>query len=207
MDKGAIVRAMIKRSLGESHSGASTLTMQIAKHLRGGTGRASTEIEKIGDIVMALRLEREYPREQLLLSYVNMPYFGRGSYGIEAASRAYFDKPAADLALYQVAFMVSLINKPALPDRSFAMDPLLKTREEIMDANWSEAARGTVRVLALMLEQGGITEIDNARATTLVEKSLRKEIVPPGRTCGARDHFLERVRVLYKDRFPSTRAA
>ena len=42
--------------------GASTLTMQIAKHLRGGTGRASTEIEKIGDIVMALRIEREFTR-------------------------------------------------------------------------------------------------------------------------------------------------
>jgi len=42
----------------------------------------------------------------------------------------------------------------------------------------------------------------NARATTLVEKALRKEVVPQGRACGARDHFLERVRVLYKDRFP-----
>ena len=82
------------------------------------------------------------------------------------------------------------------------MDPLLKSRDEIMDANWSEAVRGTLRVLGLMLEQGAITELDDARATTLVEKSLRKEIVAPGRACGARDHFLERVRVLYKDRFP-----
>ena len=101
--------------------------MQIAKHLRGGTGRASTEMEKIGDIVMALRIEREFSRQDLLLKYVNMPYFGRGQYGIEAASRAYFGKPAKDLALHQVAFIVSLINKPALPDRSFATDPLLKT--------------------------------------------------------------------------------
>ena len=202
VDKAAILRALGQAGLGESHSGASTLTMQIAKHLRGGTGRASTEIEKIGDIVTALRLERQYPREQLLLSYVNMPYFGRGSYGIEAASRAYFDKPAADLALYEVAFVVSLINKPALPDRSFATDPLLKARGDVVDANWSEAARGTLRVLALMLDQGVISELDNARATTLVEKSLRKEVVAPSRACGAHDHFLERVRVLYKDRFP-----
>ncbi len=202
VDKGAIVRALIKRLLGESHSGASTLTMQIAKHLRGGTGRASTEMEKLGDIVMALRIERELSRDQLLLSYTNMPYFGRGSYGIEAASRAYFDKPAGELALHQVAFIVSLINKPALPDRAFAMNPLLKTREAIQDANWSEAARGTLRVLGLMLEQGVITDVENARAASLVEKALRKEIVPPARTCGTRDHFLERVRVLYKDRFP-----
>jgi len=83
----------------ESRSGASTLTMQIAKHLRGGTGRASTEMEKIGDIVMALRIEREFSRQDLLLKYVNMPYFGRGQYGIEAraapisASREGTDAP------------------------------------------------------------------------------------------------------------------
>src|SRR5438093_4712185 len=138
IDKGAIVRALAKRILQESRSGASTLTMQIAKHLREGTGRASTETEKIGDIIMALRIEREFSRPELLLKYVNMPYFGRGQYGIEAASRAYFGKPAKDLALHQAAFIVALINKPALPDRPFAMDALLKTREEIRDANWAE---------------------------------------------------------------------
>jgi membrane peptidoglycan carboxypeptidase len=202
IDKGAIVRALGKRMLQESRSGASTLTMQIAKHLRGGTGRSSTELEKVGDIVMALRLEREFTRSELLRSYVNMPYFGRGQYGIEAASRAYFGKPAKDLALHQAAFIVSLINKPALPDRSFATDPLLKTRAEIRDANWAEAARGTVRVLDLMHEQRVIDDVEFERAANLVQTTLRKEIVAPGAGCGTRDHFLERVRLLYKDRFP-----
>ena len=204
IDKGAIVRALAKRVLLESRSGASTLTMQIAKHLRAGTGRASTEIEKAGDIVMALRIEREFPREELLLKYVNMPYFGRGQYGIEAASRAYFGKPAKDLALHQVAFIVSLINRPALPDRPFAADPSLKSIDAIRDANWAEAARGTVRVLSLMEEQGAIDKLEYARAVTLVDKSLRSEIVSMGMGCGAHDHFLERVRILYKDRFPIT---
>src|SRR5947208_13235863 len=202
VDKAAILRALAKRLLLESRSGASTLTMQIAKHLREGTGRPSTEIEKIGDIVMALRIEREFTRQELLLEYVNMPYFGRGQYGIEAASRAYFGKPAKDLALHQAAFVVALINKPALPDRVFALDPLLKTREEVQDANWAEAARGTTRVLALMREQGVINDVEYARAANLVEKSLRKEILSASLGCGTRDHFLERVRILYKDRFP-----
>ena len=202
IDKGAILRAIAKEILQESRSGASTLTMQIAKHLRGGTGRRSTETEKIGDILMALRIEREFSRQQLLLKYVNMPYFGRGQYGIEAASRAYFGRPAKDLALHQVAFIVALINKPALPDRSFAMDPLLKARDEIRDANWAEAARGTTRVLGLMLDQDVITEVEYARAESLVERSLRREIVSSAIGCGAHDYFIERVRVLYKDRFP-----
>jgi membrane peptidoglycan carboxypeptidase len=205
IDKGAIVRALGKRMLQESHSGASTLTMQIAKHLRGGTGRASTEMEKIGDIVMALRIEREFTREDLLLKYVNMPYFGRGQYGIEAAARAYFGKPAKELALHQAAFIVSLINKPALPDRPFATDPALKTREAIRDANWAEAMRGTTRVLDLMHDQGVIDAVQYERAANLVEKSLRKEIIATGTGCGTHDHFLERVRLLYKDRFPINR--
>ena len=52
IDKQAIARALAKRILHESRSGASTLTMQIAKHLRAGTGRQSSEKEKIGDIIM-----------------------------------------------------------------------------------------------------------------------------------------------------------
>ena len=202
IDKGAIVRALAMQILQESRSGASTLEMQIAKHLRGGTGRRSTGHEKIGDIVMALRIAREFPKEELLLKYVNMPYFGRGQYGIEAASRAYFGRPAKDLALHQAAFIVALINRPALPDRSYAIDPLLKARDEIRNANWAETARGTTRVLELMLEHDVITDVEFARAANRVAHTLRKEIVPSGIGCGAHDYFLERVRILYKDRFP-----
>ena len=202
IDKQAIARALAKRVLHESRSGASTLAMQIAKHLRAGTGRQSTEKEKLGDIIMALRIERQFSRQQLLLKYVNMPYFGRGQYGIEAASRAYFGKPAKDLALHQAAFIVSLINKPALPDRSFALDPLLTAPDDVRDANWMEVSRGTTRVLGLMLDQGMITEVEYARAANSIARSLRKEIISVGIGCGTHDHFLERVRILYKDRFP-----
>ncbi len=205
IDKAAIVRAFAKHLLQESRSGASTLTMQIAKHLRGGTGRASTEMEKIGDVVMALRIDREFSRQDLLVKYVNMPYFGRGQYGVEAASRAYFGKPAKDLTLPQVAFIVALINRPALPDRIFATDPLLSTPEQIRDANWAEQARGTLRVLDLMLDQDVIDDIEYARAVSIVVGSLRKDVLPRGVGCGTNDHFLERVRILYKDRFPITK--
>ena len=202
VDKAAILRALGRRVLHESRSGASTLTMQIAKHLRGGTGRPSTELEKIGDIVMALRIEREFSREDLLVTYVNMPYFGRGQYGIEAASRGYFGRHASELTLPQVAFLVALINRPALPDRPFATDPALRSRDEIRDANWAESARGAVRVLELMHDQGALSDVEYARATGVVEKSLRRQIVPAAGGCGIQDYFLERVRVLYKDRFP-----
>jgi membrane peptidoglycan carboxypeptidase len=82
------------------------------------------------------------------------------------------------------------------------MDPLLKAHEEIHDANWAETARGSTRVLGLMLDQGAITEVEYERAANLVEGSLRKEVASSGIGCGAHDYFLERVRILYKDRFP-----
>jgi membrane peptidoglycan carboxypeptidase len=53
-----------------------------------------------------------------------------------------------------------------------------------------------------MLDQGVITDVEHARAANLVERSLRKEVISPGTSCGTHDHFLERVRILYKDRFP-----
>jgi membrane peptidoglycan carboxypeptidase len=143
VDKGPIVRALAKRVFQESRSGASTLTMQIAKHLRGGTGRTSTELEKVGDIVMALRIERALSRHDLLLKYVNMPYFGRGQYGIESASRGYFGKPASELASSGCIHR-RLINKPALPDRRLRPTRCCG-RAEIQDANWAEAVRGTTR--------------------------------------------------------------
>jgi membrane peptidoglycan carboxypeptidase len=62
-----------------------------------------------------------------------------------------------------------------------------------------------MRVLDLMLEQGVISAVEHARAADTVEKNLRKQLVAPGSGCGTHDFFLERVRILYKDRFPITR--
>jgi membrane peptidoglycan carboxypeptidase len=202
VDRDAVARAAIQTLRGESHSGASTLTMQIAKDLRDGTGRRSTTMQKLGDMVTALRIEREFSKEEILLKYVNMPYFGRGQYGIEAASRAYFGKPVKELGVQHVAFLVSLINRPALPDRSFANDHQLKDPKEIRNANWQEVLRGTRRVLARMREDGLLDEFAYARAALAVDSTLQKDIIERSVGCGATDYFLEHVRVLYKDRFP-----
>ncbi len=202
VDRDAAARAAIQTLRGESHSGASTLTMQIAKDLRDGTGRRSTTMQKLGDMVTALRIEREFSKEEILLKYANMPYFGRGQYGIEAASRAYFGKPVKELDVQHVAFLVSLINRPALPDRSCANDRLIKDSKEIRNANWQEVLRGTRRVLARMREDGLLDEMAYARAALAVDTTLRKDIIERSAGCGATDYFLEHVRVLYKDRFP-----
>lgn len=203
-EKWAILRAAVQQYVFHvSTSGASTLTMQLAKDLRRGMGRRSTTKEKIGDIVMALRIEQEFPsKHQLLRLYVNTPYFGRGQYGIEAASRAYFGKPAKDLELHRVAFIVSLINKPALPDRQSTKDHGAKTPDEIKKANWQMVLSGTRRVLGRMLDNEYITDLEYASAAERVDRKLGTEILNRGKSCGANDYFLEHVRVEFKDTFP-----
>ena len=196
VSKEDVARAAVNRYiLRRSRSGASTLTMQIAKHLRGGTGLHTTEKQKIQDMMTAVRIEREFPsKQQIFLKYVNMPYFGRGQYGIEAASRAYFGKPAKELELHQVAFVVSLINKPALPDRTFTHDRTAKTPEEIRNANWREALRGTRRVLELMVEEDFIDDIEYARAANAIDRGLRNEVLKKWTSCGAGNYYMESIR-------------
>jgi hypothetical protein len=108
---------------------------------------------------MALRIERELAVG--LPTYVNMPYFGRGQYGIEAQPRL-FRQAGEGIGTPEVAFIVALINKPA--PRPFVRDgPRQRTREAIRDANWLKRHAAT-RVLDLMLDQGVIDEVDHARA-------------------------------------------
>lgn len=201
VDMRAIYRAAFKTLIGESSSGASTITMQVGKELRNGVGRRSTKEEKLQDIVTALRLERVFTKEQLLLRYANMPYFGRGQYGVESASRSYFGRSASQLSLHQAAFIASLINKPALPDRKMVLR-VGGPPQTIREGNWGEVAAGTRRVLERMFEDGYISSLEFARASDAIDNDLRNEIIMPSAGCGVRDYFLESVRVSYADRFP-----
>ena len=144
VDKAAIVRALIKRIAPGEPLGASTLTMQIAKHLRGGTGRASTEMEKIGDIVMALRIEREFSREQLLLKYVNMPYFGRGPIRHRSGEPRLFRQAregsrASPGGVHRVAHQQAGAARPLVRDGSAAQDT--RTRSATRTGRRQRAAR------------------------------------------------------------------
>lgn len=195
VDKVGIIRAALKRYvLHTSVSGASTLTMQMAKDLRRGTGRTTSVKEKMSDGIMSLRIEREFSKGQLFEKYVNTPYLGRGAYGIEAASRVYFGLPARDIKLHQVAFIVALINKPGLPDRTFTNDRSIKIMKDIRSANWQEVKRGTRRVLERMSDEKLISPDEYTRAANAIDNSLRAEVLARGTNCGTNSYFTEYVR-------------
>src|SRR6267143_6680545 len=103
----ALARDVLSRSAKE---GASSLTMQLARNSLPLGGR--TFSRKLLEAMVALRIEREFTKQQILELYVNRIYFGTGCYGVETASQAYFGKSASKLNLSEAAILAGLIRSP-----------------------------------------------------------------------------------------------
>ncbi|MFN3853903.1 MAG: transglycosylase domain-containing protein [Phreatobacter sp.] len=142
IDPVGLVRAALTNLTNRGvHQGGSTLTQQLAKNLFLTQDR--TMGRKIQEAILALWLESNYSKDQILELYLNRVYFGAGAYGIEAAARRYYDKPAAALTLQEAAVIAGLVKAPSR---------LAPTRNP-------EAAQARARlVLAAMAEQGLITD-------------------------------------------------
>ena len=97
--------------------GGSTLTMQLARGLFAQEvgfqiGDKSPE-RKIKEILVAIQIEKRYTKREILTFYANQMLFGHGTYGVEAASRLYFNKRAKDLTLEEAAMLAGIIQSPA----------------------------------------------------------------------------------------------
>jgi len=91
--------------------GASTITQQLSRDLF--LTKERTFPRKIKEVLLAVRIERTYTKEEILEMYLNQIYFGSGSYGIEAASRRFFGCPVDSLQLHQIALLAGLQKNPA----------------------------------------------------------------------------------------------
>lgn len=108
-----IFRAFVVNFLsGYVREGGSTLTQQLVKVLF--TSRERTYFRKLREIWLSLQIEKLYTKDEILEFYVNEMYFGHGAYGIEAASRLYFNKHASELDLAECGLLASL---PAAPNQ------------------------------------------------------------------------------------------
>jgi Membrane carboxypeptidase (penicillin-binding protein) len=107
----AILRAFMKIVTGQGNlQGGSTITQQLARNLF--LTRERTVTRKIKDAVLAIRMEKTFPKEQILEMYLNTIYFGHGTYGIEAASQTYFGKAPSQLNLAEASVLAGLIAAP-----------------------------------------------------------------------------------------------
>ena len=106
-----IGRALWNNVTGGSTQGGSTITQQYAKNAFLSQERSWDR--KIQEALLAFKLETVVSKEEILENYLNTIYFGRGAYGIEAASIAYFGIPASQLTVEQGAVLASIIKSPS----------------------------------------------------------------------------------------------
>ena len=107
----SIFRAMLADVFGGSLSqGGSTITQQVVKNTL--LTNAKSISRKINELVLSLKLEEVYSKDQILETYLNTVPFGGTLYGVEAASETYFGVPAKDLSLAQSAYLAAMIQAP-----------------------------------------------------------------------------------------------
>lgn len=102
--------AMYTMFFGSDNFGASTITQQLIKNLTGEDD--ITVRRKIIEIFRALEAEKFYSKEEIITWYLNVVYMGETTYGVEAASKAYFGKSARDLTLAECACIIGITNRP-----------------------------------------------------------------------------------------------
>ncbi|MGB2767260.1 MAG: transglycosylase domain-containing protein [Propionicimonas sp.] len=106
----ALFRAVTSVIGPEQVTGGSTITQQYIKVLY--LSQEKTLSRKVKEIILAAKMGQQLSKEQILEGYLNTVYFGRGAYGIEAASLAFFDKPSAKLNLAQSVALAAIVNSP-----------------------------------------------------------------------------------------------
>jgi penicillin-binding protein 1A len=115
--------------------GASTITQQLARGLlpetvgfrAGDTGFAALE-RKVKEAIVAIQIEKRYTKREILTFYANHIHLGHGTYGVEAAARLYFGKPAKELSLDEAALIAGIIQSPARQSPFTNMDAAMRRR-------------------------------------------------------------------------------
>ena len=109
-----IMRALYHDLMGGSLQGGSTITQQYAKTAFLTPQRSIQR--KIKEIVIAVKLEQQQSKDQILENYLNTIYFGRGAYGVQTASQVFFNKDVNQLSVSQAAVLASVLNAPGYYD-------------------------------------------------------------------------------------------
>ncbi|MCY6369437.1 transglycosylase domain-containing protein [Clostridium ganghwense] len=96
---------------GKFKAGGSTITQQLAKNLFLSNEKKLNR--KIKELILAIKLEQKYSKEEILEMYLNVIYYGSGAYGIQNASQEYFDKNVWELSLEECAMLAGLPQAPS----------------------------------------------------------------------------------------------
>lgn len=180
--KGIVRAALLNAQRGSASQGASTITMQLPRNLIAEIGREKTIHRKIHEALVALQMERLYSKDQILELYLNQIYLGSGTYGVEAASQAYFGKSVRELEVAEMALLAGL---PQRPERFSPLNNIDRARERrnqvldrLFDLNWldgPEFARAKLSDVTL----GGAPSSSPAWAHYFVDAARREVAAQP----------------------------
>ncbi|KNZ70177.1 penicillin-binding protein [Thermincola ferriacetica] len=134
--KGIDLRRIIGAAIvdikeGRAAQGASTITQQLVK--KAFLNPDKNIKRKIQEVVLAIKLEREYTKDQILEMYLNRIYFGHGAYGLQSAAQIYFNKDVKELTLDEAAVLAGLPQAPSAYDPYRNPEAALKRRNVVLD--------------------------------------------------------------------------
>lgn len=113
-DVRGITRAAFNNVTGGGvRQGGSTITQQLVRLTQKDVGMEQTYTRKIKEIVLSVELERSYSKQEILTGYLNTAPYGNVQYGVESATRDYFQKSAKDLTLDEAAFLAAIPQSPS----------------------------------------------------------------------------------------------
>ena len=163
MDIKRTAGAVLGFVTGMSDYGGSTITQQLIKNVTGEW--EDTPVRKMKEILRALVLETQMDKDEILEYYLNVVYFGNGSYGLQMAAHTYFDKDASELSLAEAAAIIGITQSPKTFD-PFVNKEKNKEKQEV--------------VLYKMLQLGYITQEEhdaavNEKLNFIEEHNLRGE--------------------------------
>lgn len=184
IDPIGIARALVANFTDRGISqGGSTITQQLAKN--AFLSQEQTLTRKIQEALLALEIEQKYSKKEILEMYMNQIYFGQGAYGIQTASKTYFDKDVAKLSLKQCALLAGLPNSPNY------YSPF---------NNLAEAEKRTNVVLDQMVKYGYISQAEGEAAKKDdLELTQKKQTVENAETAYFVDYVAQQVAAKYGD--------
>ncbi|MCX8065760.1 MAG: PBP1A family penicillin-binding protein [Candidatus Hydrogenedentes bacterium] len=158
----AIINAFIYGLKTGRFRGGSTITQQVVRNVETlGVGQERTIKRKIREAIVAMQVEREFTKDEILELYLNQVFLGINAYGVESASRQYFGKSVKDLTLGEAATLAGLTRAPNVND------PINHLQNAIERRNI---------VLKQMLEEGFISEEDYKQA---LSEDLASQVITP----------------------------
>ncbi|WP_405699749.1 transglycosylase domain-containing protein [Streptomyces sp. NBC_00069] len=150
-----VLRALGAAATGGETQGGSTITQQYVKNAYLSQDR--TMSRKFTELLLAVKLDNQRNKEQILQDYLNTSWFGRGTYGIQRASQAYYGKDVSQLNAGEGAFLASLLKGAGLYDPALGKE------------NHERAVERWAWILDRMVETGRLSRAERATYTTFPE--------------------------------------